>query len=183
MYCLNCGKEIPEHARFCTQCGQPTNVGTGPAGSHGGPRQIYQEGQEGQEQEQYRENDTDEPQAEYQPVGYCCGCKNYAVPSPQENLDWYFLPVYYQEQFSRIRGSDGNFAGSFNWIACVLSVFWLLTKGCWLAAVIFSGIIGIASALSEVGVIAAVIIVAFLAGIRGNYIYYTACVRNQQVIW
>ena len=33
MYCNNCGAELPEQARFCTNCGTPTGVGSPSKGS------------------------------------------------------------------------------------------------------------------------------------------------------
>ncbi len=30
MFCLNCGNQLPEHARFCSKCGQPVEADTSP---------------------------------------------------------------------------------------------------------------------------------------------------------
>lgn len=136
--------------------------------------------------DQYQQNDGNEHYAEPQPAQGCCP-KNYAVPAPYDNLDWSFLPPTYQGQFSRIRGSDGLFVGSFNWAACLFSSLWLLTKGCWLAAVVYAAIIMLAHEfvawIIPYGNIIVWAVVSVLIGFRGTYIYYMACVRNQQVIW
>ena len=39
MYCMSCGTELPEHAKFCLECGRPTRPGT--PTEREGPRWEY----------------------------------------------------------------------------------------------------------------------------------------------
>jgi phage shock protein C len=46
MFCTNCGRELSNDARFCSQCGQGTRIPTAAAGTDGyyAPRRLYRLG-------------------------------------------------------------------------------------------------------------------------------------------
>jgi phage shock protein C len=41
MFCTNCGQEISNTARFCSQCGQGTGVDAGPTLGYQAPRRLH----------------------------------------------------------------------------------------------------------------------------------------------
>ena len=43
MFCTNCGRELSNDSRFCSQCGQGTRIGVSPSGGDGyyAPRRLY----------------------------------------------------------------------------------------------------------------------------------------------
>ena len=41
MFCINCGREHPNDARFCSQCGQGTRIETAPRDGYYAPRRLY----------------------------------------------------------------------------------------------------------------------------------------------
>jgi len=44
-----------------------------------------------------------------------------------------YVPLYYQEEFAKIRDSNETCTGRFNWEAFLFAPIWVLTKGLWLA--------------------------------------------------
>ena len=45
MFCINCGRELSNDARFCSQCGQGTRIETAAAGDgYYAPRRLYRLG-------------------------------------------------------------------------------------------------------------------------------------------
>lgn len=92
------------------------------------------------------------------------------------NLDFTSLPLFYQEEFTKIYNSNESYKGKFNFWAFFWGAIWALTKGVWLAAVVSfiaslltSGVLGVAY--------------WFVYGFRGTYMYYCAYVKNKQIIF
>lgn len=91
------------------------------------------------------------------------------------NTDFSSLKPYYQERFQRILNSNEQDTGGWNWCAFLFGPLWALSKGLWLSALIM-----IAASVITAGALA--VVVWFIYGFRGNYMYYCKHVKNQQRI-
>lgn len=92
------------------------------------------------------------------------------------------LPLYYQEEFGKIAASNETYKGKWNWAAFFFTGIWALTKGVWMAPLvwmlIFFGVVLVSCGIGYV--FAPAIWIIF--GLRGNYMYYCASQKNQQIL-
>lgn len=92
------------------------------------------------------------------------------------------LPVYYQEEFRKIAESNEAYKGKWNWAAALFTCIWAFTKGVWLAPLIWMTVFTVVIFIScGVGVVIAPVFWV-LFGLRGNYMYYCASQKNQQIV-
>lgn len=95
-------------------------------------------------------------------------------------LGFEYLKPYYQEEFQKIRASNGQYKGKWNWAAFFLSWIWAFTKGLWGPALVTIGIAilfgSIDSTLS--GIISLALWIFW--GLRGNYLYYNLITTKKQ---
>ncbi|MBK5245182.1 MAG: DUF2628 domain-containing protein [Eubacteriaceae bacterium] len=91
-----------------------------------------------------------------------------------------YLKPYYQEQFQRIKGSNNQFKGKWNWCAFFFSWIWGLTKGLWGASLATVGIVIVAGFIdSSLSSIVGLGLSVFW-GLRGNYYYYNLVTTKKQ---
>lgn len=116
-----------------------------------------------------------------------CGCavnQNNSIPNVNvvnttTNLDFSGLSPYYQDEFKKIYESNEKYKGKWNWAAFFFEWIWALTKGVWLPLII-TIVVSIVLSLTVFGIIF-IIVFPFIYGIRGNYMYYNAYVKNKQI--
>jgi hypothetical protein len=102
-------------------------------------------------------------------------------PSPAQVV-FSGLPLYYQEEFGRIRASNEIYKGKWNWAAFFFTLIWALTKGVWLAPLVWFVVFWVVIIVScGVGYLF-IPLIWVLFGLRGNYMYYCASQKNQQII-
>jgi ribosomal protein L40E len=94
------------------------------------------------------------------------------TPLPVE--DFAGFPVYYQQEFKKIKASSEAYKGKWNWAAFLFGGIWALTKGLWLptlicfiGAIFTGGIVGVAY--------------WFVFGARGNYMYYCKEIKHRDL--
>ena len=171
MYCRNCGELLNDKAEICVKCGcRPLN------------------GNEYCQECGARTTNKQE-------MCVKCGCRlktstgrarsfldainNSAngghVEDTGLNLDFSYLPPYYQTEFQKIYDSDETYKGKFNVWALLFGFIWALTKGCWLSAII-------AFVVSAVTMGIGGVVYWFIYGFRGTYMYYCAYVKGKQCI-
>lgn len=92
----------------------------------------------------------------------------------QQKSNFSNLSKYYQEEFTKISGSNEKYRGKWNWAAFFFGPLWALTKGIWLAPIIC---IVVAVVTAGIGGI----IYWFAFALRGNYQYYCSNVKNKQL--
>jgi hypothetical protein len=85
------------------------------------------------------------------------------------------LPEYYQNEFQKIRDSNEQYKGKWNWAAFLAGPVWAYTKG--LQAVVVVYILAI---IFTFGISIAAYAVIF--GLRGNYMYYTKLMKSRNLI-
>ncbi len=95
--------------------------------------------------------------------------------SANMNTDFTGLSPYYQEKFTQILQSNETYTGGWNWCSFFFGVLWALSKGLWLSALVMF-------ALSMISGGVLTLIIWFIYGFRGNYMYYSKYVKNQQRI-
>ncbi|MBQ1906915.1 MAG: DUF2628 domain-containing protein, partial [Firmicutes bacterium] len=95
--------------------------------------------------------------------------------SANMNTDFTGLSSYYQEKFTQILQSNETYTGGWNWCSFFFGVLWALSKGLWLSALVMF-------ALSMISGGVLTLIIWFIYGFRGNYMYYSKYVKNQQRI-
>jgi len=155
MYCRNCGKEVNKKAEICVSCGvRPLSE-----------RKFCQE--------------CGVKTNENQELCIKCGVRLKTQSSTTEtgypiNTDFSALPKYYQDEFKKIYDSNETYKGKWNWTAFFFGPFWALTKGVWLAPVIDLG-----GTVISCGLVT--LVYWFVFSIRGNYMYYSAFVKNKQL--
>jgi len=85
------------------------------------------------------------------------------------------LSLYYQSEFAEILSSGEAYKGKFNWAAFLFGVFWALSKGLWLSALVAVVVITLTRGWG-----------AFFFwiwyGFRANYIYYCRFAKDKQKI-
>lgn len=171
MYCRNCGELLNDKAEICTKCGcRPLNG-----------NEYCQE--------------CGAKTTEKQEMCVKCGCRlktsmgkpksfldtiNNSVnggnsENQEMNLDFSYLPPYYQKEFQKIYDSGETYKGKFNVWGLLFGCVWALTKGCWLSAII-------AIAISFVTMGIGGVVYWFIYGFRGTYMYYCAYVKDKQCI-
>jgi hypothetical protein len=155
MYCRNCGKEVDEKAEICVHCGVQPLAG----------RNFCQEC--GVETNPNQE------------LCVKCGVRLKTVTTVTETgiplkTDFPGLSRYYQDEFNKIYKSGESYKGKWNWAAFFFGAIWALTKGLWLALIIC-----VVVSILTLGI--ADIIYAFIFGVRGNYMYYSAYVKDKQL--
>ena len=155
--CRACGKEIPEGSKFCGECGKPLQQEAG-----GALLKCSKCGNENPEG-----------------TKFCTGCgtplgrfSEAGVQPSAIRTDFSGLPPYYQEEFKKILDSKESYKGKWNWAACLLTGFWVLSKGALVQGIsvlisyvvcfyIYPGLLFLFD-----------IAVAIVCGLRGNYGYY-----------
>ena len=98
-----------------------------------------------------------------------------AQPSGPSGLALHGLSPYYEQEFRQIAGSNESYKGKWNWAAFLFGPLWALTKGAWLAAIIC-----IVLCVLTIGILG--IPYWFVFGARGNYLYYCASQKRQQLV-
>lgn len=92
------------------------------------------------------------------------------------------LPLYYQEEFGKILSSNESYKGKWNWAAFFFTMIWALTKGVWLAPLVWFMVFWAVVIFSCGAGYVLVPLLWILFGLRGNYMYYCASQKNSQVI-
>lgn len=154
MYCRHCGSEVNKNAEYCMTCGKkPLN----------GSEHCY---------------NCSADTAEGQEICINCGVRLQGVTKSKETTDYKLnsagISQYYQDEFERIKSSDGQYKGKWNWAAFFLGVLWAFYKGMWqIGLVVF-----IISFITSWSYIIPLLLWVFL-GFRGNYLYYRFKEHNE----
>ena len=109
---------------------------------------------------------------------YCksCGAVRLEYFDPSSSSPAYTdAEQYYQEEFQKIKASEGTYKGRFNYAAFFLGPIWGFYKGLWSFSLIS---LIIAVALSKF-VFIPIVIWSFY-GVRGNYLYYRLKEHGEQ---
>jgi len=85
------------------------------------------------------------------------------------------LPEYYQNEFQKIRDSNEQYKGKWNWAAFWAGPAWAYTKG--LQAVVVVYVLAI---IFSFGI--SIVAYAVIFGLRGNYMYYTKLMKGRNLI-
>ena len=106
-----------------------------------------------------------------------CGAATSKVPQPKPSAGGIpsDLPEYYRSEFEKIRSSNEQYKGKWNWAAFFLGPFWAFSKGLREVVVIYILAILFTFGISVLGY-------AVIFGLRGNYFYYSKAVRRRAVI-
>lgn len=168
MYCRVCGAFLNDNAEICVKCGcRPLNG-----------KEYCQE--------------CGAKTTEKQEMCIKCGCmlrgstgKSMSIfdsinasnsKTTEMNLDFSYLPPYYQNEFQKIYSSNENYKGKFNLWGFLFGSLWALTKGCWLSAIVCLVICIVTAGIGGV-------VYWFIYGFRGTYIYYCSYVKGKQCIF
>jgi predicted nucleic acid-binding Zn ribbon protein len=98
-----------------------------------------------------------------------------ALNQPQKKVNFSNLSTYYMGEFTKIRESNEQYRGKWNWAAFCFGPLWALTKGVWLAPIICIVVSVITAGIGG-------IIYWFVFAFRGNYLYYCSHVKDKQLV-
>jgi len=85
------------------------------------------------------------------------------------------LSEYYQNEFQKIRDSNEQYKGKWNWTACLLGPIWAFPKGLREIVVVY-----VLAILFTFGI--SVLAYAIIFGLRGNYFYYSKLMKGRVLI-
>ena len=85
------------------------------------------------------------------------------------------LPEYYQVEFQKIRDSNEQYKGKWNWAAFLLGPIWAFKLGLREVVVVYALAIPFTFGVSVVGY-------AIIFGLRGNYLYYSKLMKGKVLI-
>jgi hypothetical protein len=117
------------------------------------------------------------PLEDANPVCPSCGAaiSGVAQPKPRASEITADLSEYYQSEFQKIRDSNEEYRGRWNWAACFLGPIWAFTKGLREVVVIYVLAILFTFGISVLGY-------AIIFGFRGNYFYYSKLMKGRILI-
>jgi hypothetical protein len=117
------------------------------------------------------------PLEDADPVCPSCGAATSGVPQPKPSASGIMsdLSDYYQSEFQKIRDSNEQYKGKWNWAACFLGPIWAFTKGLWEVVVIY-----VLAIIFTFGI--SVLAYAVIFGFRGNYFYYYKLMKGRILI-
>lgn len=106
-----------------------------------------------------------------------CGTATSGPPQPKPSASGVTsdLSEYYQNEFQKIRDSNEQYKGKWNWAACFLGPIWAFTKGLKEVVVIYALAILFTFGIS-------VLVYAVIFGLRGNYFYYSKLMKGRILI-
>lgn len=106
-----------------------------------------------------------------------CGTATSGTPQPKPRAGGVTsdLSEYYQSEFQKIRDSNEQYKGKWNWAACFLGPIWAFTRGLREVVIIY-----VLAILFTFGI--SVLAYAVVFGLRGNYMYYTKVMRGRIII-
>jgi hypothetical protein len=122
-------------------------------------------------------NSCGAPLKDADPVCRSCGMATSGVlqPKPTASAVTSALSEYYQTEFQKIRDSNEQYKGKWNWAAFLGGPIWAFTKGLKEVVVIYALAILFTFGIS-------VLVYAVIFGLRGNYIYYTKLMKRRILI-
>lgn len=85
------------------------------------------------------------------------------------------LSEYYQSEFQKIRESNEQYKGKWNWAGCLTGPVWAYTKGLQAVVVVYLLAIVFTFGIS-------IIAYAVVFGLRGTYMYYTKVTKGRNLI-
>jgi hypothetical protein len=111
------------------------------------------------------------------PVCRSCGAATSSVLQPKPNTGEIpsDLPEYYRSEFQKIRDSNEQYKGKWNWAAFFLCPFWAFSKGLREVVVVYVVAILFTFGISVLGY-------AVILGLRGNYLYYSKLTKRRVVL-
>jgi hypothetical protein len=117
------------------------------------------------------------PLKDADPVCPSCGTATSEVsqPKPMASAVTSDLSEYYQSEFQKMRDSNEQYKGKWNWAACFLGPIWAFTKGLREVVVIY-----VLAILFTFGI--SVLAYAVIFGLRGNYFYYSKLMKGRILI-
>jgi len=117
------------------------------------------------------------PLEDTSPVCRSCGAAISSVPQPTPNTRAIpsDLPEYYRSEFQKIRDSNEQYKGKWNWAAFFLGPFWAFSKGLREVVVVYVVAILFTFGISVLGY-------AVILGLRGNYLYYSKLTKRRVVL-
>ena len=98
-----------------------------------------------------------------------------ALNQSQKRVNFSNLSTYYMDEFTKMRESNEQYRGKWNWAAFFFGQLWALTKGVWLAPIICVIVSVITAGVGG-------IIYWFVFAFRGNYLYYCSHVKDKQLV-
>ena len=98
-----------------------------------------------------------------------------ALNQSQKRVNFSNLSTYYMDEFTKMRESNEQYRGKWNWAAFFFGPLWALTKGVWLAPIICVIVSVITAGVGG-------IIYWFVFAFRGNYLYYCSHVKDKQLV-
>jgi hypothetical protein len=108
------------------------------------------------------------------PVCRSCGAAISKVLQPRPNTGEIpsDLSEYYRSEFQKIRDSNEQDKGKWNWAAFFLGPFWAFSKGLREVVVVYVVAILFTFGISVLGY-------AVIFGLRGNYFYYSKLMKRR----
>ena len=106
-----------------------------------------------------------------------CGTATSAVSQakPTANAAASNLSEYYRSEFQKIRDSNEQYKGKWNWAAFLGGPIWAFAKGLKEVVIIYALAILFTFGIS-------VLVYAVIFGLRGNYFYYTKLMKGRILI-
>src|ERR1700675_1610416 len=85
------------------------------------------------------------------------------------------FPEYYQNEFQKIRDSNEEYKGKWNWAAFLAGPVWAYAKGLQTVVVVY-----VLAIIFTFGI--SILAYAVIFGLRGNYMYYTKLTKSRNLI-
>ncbi len=85
------------------------------------------------------------------------------------------LPEYYRSEFQKIRDSNEDYKGKWNWAAFFLGPIWAFSKGLRETVVVY-----LVAILFTFGI--SVLAYAIIYGLHGNYMYYSKLTKRRVLL-
>lgn len=147
IYCRHCGSKIDEKAVYCMTCGRKPLRGKDFCQNCG--------------------SETSENQEICINCGFILQSMIESRGEGDHTIKSVGLTEYYQDEFKKIKSSNGTYKGKWNWAAFFFGVLWAFYKGMWQVGLI-TFFISYITSWSYIIPLA----VWGLLGLRGNYLYY-----------
>jgi hypothetical protein len=111
------------------------------------------------------------------PVCRSCGAvaANISQPKPSTGEIPPDLSEYYRSEFQKIRDSNEQYKGKWNWAAFFLGPIWAFSKGLREVVVVYVVAILFTFGISVLGY-------AVIFGLRGNYFYYSKLTKRRVLL-